>query len=433
MARRKILAALVFSFLAAQLAFADEPFLPNSVLSLDDCIAVALRHNPDLIAAEKNLKAADSHASAATAGYWPQVGLEADYIRGNFVATTGPVQSLLTSVFTTYITRFNSSFLLEDFGERHAEVGKANAQIAQAQALYHDTRSQVIFNIAQTYFSVLEAQALNQVAQDHMAAAQKHLQLAQSFVQVGEKPKLEQLKAETDFAGARYDHLKAAQDLENAATRLNEMMGISNPPAYTLQENGPVPIFSPSLAEAKIAAFNSNPELLSAQAKVREQHAAVNQLKATRWPVLAANGAYGWLDSVFPPKTQSWALGMTLNWPLFDGNRLTHQINETVARQEENEAQEERLRLAINTEVEENYRSLTEAQEQLDVAQEEVTSADEAYHLAETRYKVGLTSLLELADAETNRSRAKAHEISAITQLRIAQAALKRSMGVEAP
>lgn len=416
-----------------QFTFADEPFLPDSVLKLEDCVAVALHHNPELAAAEKHLSAQESHASVASAGYWPQLGFQADYIRGNYIATTGPAQSLLTSVFTTYITRFNGNLMIEDFGRRHAEVGKADAETAQAEANYHGTRSKVIFETAQAYFRLLEAQALKRVAEDHFTASEKHLRLAEAFVKVGEKSKLEGLRAQADFSGARFDALRAGEALQNAVTHLNQIMGISNAPSYQIQEDFTIPDFSPSLMEAKTLAFLAQPRLILAQAKVREKSAAVNQLKATRWPTLNANGAYGWLDPVFPPKTQSWALGLGLNWSLFDGNRLTHQINEAVSLEKESESEAESARLLVDTEVEENYRALTDAQEQRHVAQDEVKAAQEAYRLAETRYKVGLISLLELADAEAAYSRAKAHEISSITELRTAQAALKRSMGIEAP
>lgn len=436
MAFRKslFLPAFFLLVIARHPGFCDTQFPTANPLSLQDCLAVALRNQPDLLAARQNVEAHLSKAAAKTGMYWPQIALESDFLRGNFINNVaGPAQTLLTTVYTTYLTEFSGNWTLEDFGKRYSEVSEANAQLAQAEAAYHDARSSVIFEVAKAFFQVLEAQSFAKEAEDLLTASQRHAQLAESFVKVGEKPKLEWLKAQTNYFSAQYNRLKASHALENAVTRLNQAMGVANPPSYSLKEEFAVPDFHMELPEAEATAFQKRPALQISREKVREAKARENALRAKRWPVLSATGVYGWLSPTFPPGTRSWLLGTTMNWGLFDGNQLSHEIDQAAADEKKMEAEEKSAVLAVRAEVERDYRSFRDLESQWEVAKEEVKEAEEAYRLAESRYKLGLSTLLDLEDATAGFSLAKAHEVEAITGLRIAEAALKRSMGMEEP
>src|SRR5262249_19030583 len=125
---------------------------------------------------------------------------------------------------------------------------RARAEQTAAEAQVHDERSKIIFDVAQAYYNVLAAEATEKVDTALLEASQQHLRLAEGFVKTGEKPKVELLKAKASYSSARFDQMKAAQDLENAKTHLNAAMGIVDPPEYTIQQSVTVEPFRIDLA-----------------------------------------------------------------------------------------------------------------------------------------------------------------------------------------
>ncbi len=298
---------------------------------------------------------------------------------------------------------------------------------------YLEQRTKVIYNVAEAYFKFLEAQSVKKTKQSLLDAGQRHLQLAEGFVKTGEKPKLDLLKAQAVYSSAHFDLLKAKQDEANAKKHLDAMMGVLNPPDYTIREDYSLPPFNLDITGAKAMAFQLRPQLLVAHAKLVEAKARLTEIRTEGYPVIYASGLLGWVGSEFPPGRQSWTMGMSLNWPLFEGNLLTHRSNEAVALQRSAEADEKSAFLQVDEELEVSFRSFNDAKERLEVARDEVSQAEEASKLAEGRYKVGLASFLEVADAVADLASAKQHEVEALTDLRVSLAALKKSIGIEEP
>lgn len=430
--RELVVGALVLLLISSR-TFSADLFPAGKTLSLDDAVALALQNQPDLLAAQQNVNAAMSGKSAARADYWPVITFQGDYVRGNFIPTLGPASSLLVSVYTLYYDDFNATVTLLDFGKRFAQVGEADANLAEAIARYHQARSKVIFDAAKAYFTLVEAQATVRVRTDALSAAQKHLELAKGFVATGEQSKIALAKAEVVYSRAEYDFLRAKNDMDNAVIGLNQAMGIANPPEYQVDSQVTTPPVTLDLMQSKALAFQIRPELLASEARVSAAQARVNVLRAQRWPVLSGFTDYGWLDDVFPPKSKSWDLGLQLNWTLFNGNKLGQQIQQAIYQKNNAEEQEASLRIQIEKEVEENFRAIGAAQDRMDAATQEVNAAEESEALALARYKEGLGSPVELADAEADLTRAQADLLQAEADYRIAQSALKQSVGVEAP
>jgi len=425
---------LIFS-LISRVGFSDTPpFLPNSTLTLQDVVAVALLHHPDIQAREGTLKAGMGRADQLHSDYYPQIGFDSSYNRGNYLGFTGPTSEIVSQqVFTEYYSAFSTNWILEDWGKRHAEVEEGNGWIGMGKALLAEARNDVIFNAADAYFKVLQAGKLTEVNRKLEEASRKRMEQAAGFVKAGEKPKLEFLNAQAAYLSDHFNALKAQEDLENAKAHLNSTMGISNPPPYSVKTDLSVPPYTVELAQAKALAFQRNPTLLWHKWDVARQRALVNELKAQRWPVVSANGSYGWADPTFPPGTQAWTLGVGLHWPIFDGNKLTHQINETEGDLKEADNQEKSFRLKTEEDIEKNYLSYQSTRERLDVANQELTDAEEASRLADARYKVGLATFVEVTDAQARLAQANFHQVQAITDLRISLSSLKHSIGLEEP
>ncbi len=80
---KSIIGFFLVLFLLPPFACADQPFIPGSTLTLEDCVAVALRNHPDLRSMEQQVKASYLRTRQAKSPYWPQIGMYSNYNRRN--------------------------------------------------------------------------------------------------------------------------------------------------------------------------------------------------------------------------------------------------------------------------------------------------------------------------------------------------------------
>ena len=410
-------------------AFA-RPFFPKSQLSLKDCIAVGLKHQPDLKAAREKLKGYLAGKGAALSFYFPRLELDSDYFRGNFFAVQGPLSEIFPGTFTVYYTQLSASYVFEDFGKRFARVGKSEAQIEQAVQAYRRERLTVIFRISKAYYHLLKEEAFLKLRGDDLKEAQKNLALAEGLVQTGERSKIVLSEAIVSRDTAQYDLIRAEHQTADAVDDLNQEMGVSNPPAYKIRANSSIFPINFTLMKALALSFHLNPDLLAQKAKVKEEQAEVNEFTAEKWPVLSGSASYGWVDEVFPPKFSTWNFGVSLTWPFFNGGFLNEKISEFEALKKREIAKEKALILKIENKVERNYRAVQDARSELKAAESEVKAAEENYRLTLKRYQLGLSSSAALSLARADLSLARAHQVQALSHLRMSEAEVYYSIGM---
>ena len=425
----KILFLLFFACSLLHSALA-RPFFPKSELSLKDCIAIGLKHQPDLKAAREKLKAYLAGKGAALSFYFPRFELDSNYFRGNFFAVQGPLSEIFPGIFTVYYTQLSATYVFEDFGKRFARVGKTEAQVEQAAQKYQKERLKVIYSITKAYYHLLKAYAFLKLRKDDLRAAQKNLALAEGLVQTGERSKIVLSEALVSRDTAQYDLIREKHQAADAINHLNQEMGLSNPPLYRIKTESALFPINFSLMKALALAFRLNPDLLAQKAKVKEEQAEVNVITAEKWPVLSGSTSYGWVDEVFPPKFPTWTFGVSLTWPFFNGGLLNEKILEAEAFKKREIAKEKSLILKIQNRVEQNYRAVEDARSDLKAAERELKAAEENYRLTVKRYQFGLSSSVALGLARANLSLARAHQVQALSYLRISEAEVYYSIGM---
>ena len=122
-------------------------------------------------------------------------------------------------------------------------------------------------------------------------------------------------------------------------------------------------------------------------------------------------------------------MGVTLEWPLFTGFARKHRLARTKADLSKEEAEAERLKLAVRQEVWNAFSKVTEGYQTLETTQTLVQDALESQRLSRERYEAGAGTITELLDAQTALARAQATRVEAEWDYRMAQAYLKRAVG----
>ncbi len=429
--------SLIFLFLLCSgVASAQEVSLPlpGKPLSLNDCVALALRFNPALRSNLATVDAQRARVEQALAAYYPQVNLNSSYNWNtfNFVrlgGTTGAYNYNWTFV-DVFSVGPTLNLTIYDFGRTSNSVKINRENVKASEQDLVTTRQTVILNVQQAYFGVLQGQRLVEVAKEIVTNTKYHLEQAQGFYQAGTRPKIDVTKAEVDVANAQLALIQANNNFAVAQVTLNNAIGLTRSLTFPVEDTLGFAPREYRLEDIVQTAYDQRPEILQIKAKQRSQEAAVNLARSSYYPILSGNAQY-LLRGYHMPNDMTWDLyfGATLSIPIFTGFSSPNQVAEQQANLRNLLSQEEALRLNIRLEAEQAYLSQKQAEEQVRVTEKAVGQAQENYELARGRYQVGVGSPLEITDAEVQLANAKANHIQALYNYKVAEAKIEKAMG----
>jgi len=168
------------------------------------------------------------------------------------------------------------------------------------------------------------------------------------------------------------------------------------------------------------------PEYRQAQLRVEAARAVERQTFRNFFPDVTGTGSYGGTTSDFH---ESWSIGLSLSWVLYDGGGRVARWREAKANTEASEARVRSQELDIKNQVEQARLSVDEADERIQAAQAAVASAQENFRLAQGRFDAGVGTILELTDAQLFLTVAQNTEAQALADYRIAIYRLDRAVG----
>jgi len=428
--KRIIFTLIIFAACAGEV-FADATNVPP-VLTLADAQKIALQNHPQIAAADYRALAAREVLTETRAGYYPNANLYGDVVGANSEDARILAGGLNNpSVYNRVAGGASVSQLITDFGRTANLVASSKFQ-SQAENQNADaTREQVLLQVNVNYFGTLGAQAVLHVAQQTVDTRQ--LLLDQVTLLASNKLKSELDVSFADVAVQQSKLLleKAQNDFDASMASLSTALGYSKPRQFQLLEPGPATnAILADDADLVQTALAQRPELLS----LRDQDvAAVKYARSqrdARLPSLSAFGAAGaspWHDNHLP---NDYAVGgVELSFPLFAGGLYVARQHEAELRAQAEDELLRNLEDDIIRDVHIAWLNTNNAREEIQTAQELVRSAGEAYDLAEARYKIGSSSIVELSEAQLSLTSAQITATNARYNLFIQQANLNYETG----
>lgn len=404
-----------------------------AALSLADAEKIALRNHPQVAVADYRALAAQEVVKERRAGYYPSANLYGDAVGANSEDARILAGGLNNpSVFDRLAGGISVSQLITDFG-RTANLTSSSKFQAQAEDQNANaTREQVLLQVNVNYLGTLQAQAVLHVAQQTLDTRQ--LLLDQVTLLASNK-----LKSELDlsFASVAVQQSKllverAQNDAEAAMASLSTALGYHQPHQFQLSEPDS---FTNAIvsddSELVQTALAQRPELLS----LRDQDiAAMKYARAqhdTRLPSVSAFGEAGGSPTHDDHLPDDYAVGgIQISFPLFAGGLYTARQHEAELKAQ---AQDELLRSLeddVVRDVHIAWLNVNNAREQIKTSRELVRSAGDAYDLAQSRYQSGLSSIVELSEAQLNLTSAQITDTNARYNLFIQQANLNYQTGL---
>jgi outer membrane protein len=397
----------------------EEKIIFTTPLSLEQCLAIAEVHHPNLKASRAKIDVADSQMGQVASKERPQVDVSSSYSRQESSAARDG---------DTYSTSAGISQLITDAGKTKAEKSIARLKKESASQNYKTIECQVQYNVKKTYFDALEAQKDLEVAEETLNLYTLLLTQAQAFYDVGSVPKYDVTTAVVEQSKARLGVVTAKTAIKKARAELNNAMGVTEAPEYVLKDVEERVSFSIPFDEVLKTALRKRADLLASEIGVKAAKESIRLAAKGNAPEVRASGKYA-IGGSHPTEDDNWSVGVTLQIPLYDGGLEGEKINQARAELVVAEGEEESLRSDVRKEVEQAYMEFIDSDEVLAVAQKTVQQAEENLTIAQNRYKVGVGSPIEVADATEKFKEAKQGYWSALYSHHRSWAALEKVVG----
>jgi outer membrane protein TolC len=407
--------------------------IAGRLLTLEECIAIALEAQPRVQATLYDYAAARYRVNQAFSPLLPQLSGVVSSTRSNVpTVVTNSVGTNTTIVQTrqfgdTLLAQVQLSQLLFDFGKSLAATDAARKLAEVAVENVELQRQLISLTVKEAYTNTLFSQRLIRVQEQAVERAELNLRSAKGFFDVGTRPKSDVARAEVDVANAKVDLIRAKNALRQAIVALNIAMAIDVDTPTQLVDNL---IYQPvTIDRLKLRADSLRQRPEYRQAKLQQGAAEATERQTFRnfFPDITGTGAFGGAQT---PLNEAWSVGLALNWSIFDGGNRIARYQEAKANTQGATARVKSTELDVIQNVEQAVIAVEEAQERILAAQTLVASAQENFRLAQGRFDAGVGTILELTDAQLALTQAQNTESQALADYRIALALLDRAVGL---
>lgn len=383
-------------------------------LTLEEAQKIALQNHPQIQAAMNLAQAAKAQVTQSRSAYYPTVygsftGVDAE---NNSRIGAGLLNN--PSVFERYANGITVSQLVSDFGRTQNLVRSSNFSYQAQQENVVTSRADVLLQLNQAYFNTLKAQAVLTVAEQTVTARQLASDQVTELARNKLKSELDVNFSNVSLAQAQLLLIQAQNRLQSSFAQLSAALGYSDVRAYELTETpmpGPPP---PEVSQLIQQATRDRPELISERLTVTSTQKFAVAQRDLKLPTLSVLGVAGLVPYNSPQIAPRYAAaGFNLNLPIFNGH--SYSALETEAHQRAAaEAQKLRnLQDVIARDVQTAYFDMQSGYQRLVVTQRLLNEANQALALAESRYSLGLGSILELTQAQLNQTEANIQQATA--------------------
>lgn len=415
-------------------------------LTLQEAVNRGLERNNQVRGARFQAEAAQSGANAASLHLLPSVTFEETWSRSNVPVNTF-MMKLNQGRFTNQdfdAARLNNPAPVSDFrtavmveqpvfvpaawaGQRAARRGAE-----QQEAVADQTRQQIAFRVFQLYLEVQKSKAFVQAADKALEEARESRRQAVVRTAAGLGLKSDELRATTHLAAMEQQKISADNNLTLARMQLALVTG--GAPGDEVDAVQTVQLKRPDQAlQAMIGQAQQERRDLQAAERGKERaDAALLQVRSGFLPTVGAFGSWQQNDNttVFGRDHDSWAVGVSLRWNIFDGFRTWYGDSQARYTRAAANEQLEQTRKEVSYQVQEAWLRRDEAEKRREVAGSAVAAAEEAVRLLGKRFDNALATMVELLDAQSALNQARANLVESEASLSLATGRLYHSAGI---
>jgi outer membrane protein len=409
-------------------------------MKVGDCVDLALRGNVDVQTASEDVAVSEAQRKGVRGMLGPKLHVDAYAHEWNspYNITLGaaapgqpaavfPVRDQFEWNATVTLTQpITSMFaLLDAYKVRSLGVDIANVR-------REVTRRETAFRVVESYYRLVQASKLVEVAEASVEQLTTQLKQSNSFHDNGVVSQDDVLRAQLAVANAQQRLIQARSRVSLEQTRLAVLVGLPQDQIVDAQPIASEPAADTDVAtidQAEKASHLQRIELVEIEKRIEQSGAEVKRAKSNLFPQVSAVGAYIHNEGSQFVQTNAAYVGARATWDVWDWGTTTNGITEAKARARQGELARVKVSDQIRLEVRRAFLELTAAGEAVTVAQASVAQATENFRLVKKRYEANAATSFDVVDAEGLLTQARGQMQTALYDRVIARAALRRATG----
>ncbi|MBB3859557.1 NodT family efflux transporter outer membrane factor (OMF) lipoprotein [Novosphingobium hassiacum] len=379
---------------------------------LQTLITLALSENRDLRMAALNAEAARAQIRVQRAQGLPSVNLDTAYTRQRQpvgVARAGGGLNTGDAAGASFgqvtVQAALTNFEIDLFGRLRAQNAAATERYLASREGQRAVRLTVIGAVADTYLAERLAEEQLQLTEATLAEWQASLTLARQLHDAGQSSGLDLAQAEGQVRQAQADVAQRQRERQQATNGLVAAVGApipaDLPPPISL---GAQPIRTALAAYTPSDLLTRRPDIMQAEHELSAANADIGAARAAFFPRLSLTGAFGFasaaLQTLFQSGNQSWSYAPAVSVPIFRGGELKATLDLSRIRTSIAVANYEKTIQTAFREVSDGLAARATFSTQRTAQSEAVQQAERRLALARLAYRAGVTSRLELLDAQ---------------------------------
>ncbi len=420
-------------------------------LTLHQSIEIALRNNPDIRVAEKDIKKSLYGRTRARSELYPSVSAMGNYDRSwelpeivfspppGFPGANGEIRARMGVEHT-----INSGITLEQpiytGGAISASTGMASHGVEASEYNFSSVEQQTIADVYGAFYRILLAHELITVAEQSLESAAENLRQVERLYEEGAASRFELLRAEVQVGTLRPNVTEAKHNYDLAIDNLINLLGIDQP-----EEINPNGIFSQredTLLDKDIEslvqqAYRHRPDYKMLDTQERINREGIRLARSNFLPKVFFSSSMNWQalqDDISgltgDDFTRISSSRLVLQIPIFNGFSNTAQYQEAQIELQQTQIRKDNTRKLIATEISSLHKRLQQAAEILESQEKVIDQAEEGMRLANLLYEEGAATILEVIDAQLAYTQARTSYFQAIYDYNTTSVQLERAIGI---
>ncbi|GAB3220418.1 TolC family protein [Algoriphagus aestuariicola] len=407
-------------------------------------VDLALTKNLEYRIQENNLAILQKERQVALLSHLPNVGISSNFSRQSgqqFQQIEGEI--VVTNVTNEIVSgNLNVNMPLFNSGRRILDTQSAKLALEAGEKGLNRAKQQVIFDVSRRYLQVLLDQELYRIASENLENQKQQLLQIEGFVDAGLRTVSDLYNQQSEVARLESVKVDAGVQLENDLWLLTEYLQLAPGVVPKIEPVEPIRESSSfagmNVAELYEMAKSSRADLGQQSLLATSFKKDMQAVKAMYYPRLNAfynyNTFFTSLDErtlreqflkIYPQNT----LGIGLAIPIFTNFQTRLDVTRSRAAYENQLLQKEATERKVYQEVKLSYQNYLAALRKEENSQVQVLAAEEAAKAVSERFRLGLSSFVDMSTANQTLVRAQADQAQAVYTLYFQEVLMKFALG----
>ena len=428
--------ALAFGSTNAQTTASSDTLM----LSVDDCVKIALNENPSVKIADMEITRVDYSKKETIGQLFPNVSFGASYSRTlakqtMYMNNGGQTMAITMGRDNTHSVGFNASMPIVSVA-LWKSIKLSDNQILQNIEAARTSRISLVNQVKNAYYALLLAYDSYAVLVENHATAKVNADIYEKKFKNGTASEFDVLRSSVAVKNIEPSIIEAQTSIRSLELQLKVLMGMDV--TLGIKPNTSLSNYQSSMYGEVLSLSNDlsgNTDLRKLDLQTDYLKKVVDVQKASWYPTISANIGYNWysMSDGSPFKNFTWSpnssVGITLSWTLFNGSQRYYKQKQAELQYKEMAWQRDNLNRTLEMQRQIQLDNIQKNVKQIETCTASVEQAVKANQIQEKSFKIGASTYLDLRDSEDAVMTSKLSYYQAIYNYLVAKSNLELLLG----